>query len=110
MSNPRTTTKPTSGCVSLAYDDLVALDIDALEVGGGAIGLLGPNGAGKSTLTGALATELSNRDGSAWKAVYEPVGFENQVYVICKSLDENSSDIRLDAVPIVGAVRDVLAR
>ena len=45
--------------LSIRYTDLVALDIQSLEVKGGVIALLGHNGAGKSTLAESLRGELS---------------------------------------------------
>ena len=49
--------------LSIRYTDLVALDIQSLEVKGGVIALLGHNGAGKSTLIKTLLGLLSPHRG-----------------------------------------------
>jgi ABC-type multidrug transport system ATPase subunit len=49
--------------LSIRYADLVALDIQSLEVKGGVIALLGHNGAGKSTLIKTLLGLLSPHRG-----------------------------------------------
>ncbi|HBP20366.1 MAG TPA: hypothetical protein DEA08_21565 [Planctomycetes bacterium] len=48
----------------VAYDDFVALDLEELSLGRGAIGLLGPNGAGKSTLLRTILGFRRPRQGS----------------------------------------------